>query len=134
MTFLCVPRGSCRSRSFALCPQRDWVRTADRGPPQGALMDADRFDSLAKRLVSPTTRRATLGGLAAGGLLSALGLSRAIPETRAAQSGTCTLAFVATVRLGPNVQQVLTTNSTQPGELRGELSFVLSQSDNLEQG
>ena len=48
-------------------------------------MDADRFDSLAKRLVTPTTRRASLGALAAGSFLGALGLGRAIPETRAAQ-------------------------------------------------
>jgi hypothetical protein len=34
-------------------------------------MDADRFDTLAKRLVTPATRRATLGAAAAGGLLSA---------------------------------------------------------------
>jgi len=95
-------------------------------------MDPDRFDTLAKRLVTPTTRRASLGGLAAGGLLSALGLGRAIPETRAAQPRTCTLAFVATVRLGPNTQRALTTNGTQPGELRGDLSFALSERGTLE--
>jgi hypothetical protein len=95
-------------------------------------MDPDRFDTLAKRFVTPTTRRATLGGLAAGGLLSALGLGRAIPETRAAQPQTCTLAFVATVRLGASAQQALTTNGTQPGELRGDLSFHLSERGSLE--
>src|SRR5215211_822280 len=95
-------------------------------------MDPDRFDSLAKRLVTPASRRATLGGLAAGGLLSALGLGRGIPESRAAQSGTCELAFVATVRLGPSVDQILTPGASGKGELRGELRFGLSRSGNLE--
>jgi hypothetical protein len=95
-------------------------------------MDPDRFDSLAKRLVAPTSRRAALGGLAAGGLLSALGLGRVIPETRAAQPGTCELAFVAKVRLGPSVEQTLTATGSEPGELRGELRFGLSESGNLE--
>ncbi len=99
-------------------------------------MDADRFDTLAKRLVTPTTRRATLGAAAAGGLLSALGLGRAVPhavpQTRAAQRRTCALAFVATVRLGPSVEQALTPNGTRPGELRGELRFSLSESGALE--
>src|SRR5688572_7734058 len=95
-------------------------------------MDPDRFDTLAKRLVTPTSRRATLGGLAAGGLLSAFGLGRAVPETRAAQPGTCELAFVAKVRLGPSVEQMLTATGSEPGELRGELRFGLSESGNLE--
>src|SRR5215211_7074186 len=95
-------------------------------------MDPDRFDSLAKRLVTPASRRAALGGLAAGGLLSALGLGRAIPETRAAQQGTCELAFVATVRLGPSLDKKLTPGASGKGELRGELRFGLSESGNLE--
>ena len=95
-------------------------------------MDPDRFDSLAMRLVTPTSRRATLGGLAIGGLLSALGLGQGIPETRAAQPGTCELAFVATVRLGPNADRVLTTTGSGKGELRGELRFGLSESGKLE--
>jgi hypothetical protein len=95
-------------------------------------MDPDRFDSLAKRLVVPTSRRATLGGLAAGGLLSALGLGRSIRETRAAQRGTCELVFVATVRQGPNAERVLTTTGSGKGELRGELHFGLSESGTLE--
>ena len=67
-------------------------------------MDATQFDTLAKRLVSPTTRRATLGAAVSGGLLSALGLGRTVAEARAAQGAACTLAFVATVRLGPSAQ------------------------------
>lgn len=97
-------------------------------------MDADRFDTLAKRLVTPTTRRATLGAVAAGGLLSALGLSRTVPAAQAAQDGTCALAFVAMVRQGPSVEQALTPNGTRPGELRGELRFSLSETGNLEDG
>ena len=95
-------------------------------------MDADRFDTLAKRLITPTTRRATLGTAAAGGLLSALGLIRTVPEVRAAQRGSCVLTFVATVRQGPSLGQVLTPGGSKPGELRGELSFSLSQTGNLE--
>ena len=96
-------------------------------------MDADRFDSLAKRLVTPTTRRATLGASMAGGLLGALGLGRVLPETHAAQGGTCTLDFSATVRLGPSQSQPLAA-SGQPGALRGELSFGLEQSGRLQNG
>jgi hypothetical protein len=51
-------------------------------------MHADRFDTLAKYLATPTTRRATLGA-AAGGLLSVRGLGRAAPVARAAQGATC---------------------------------------------
>jgi len=98
------------------------------------FMDAERFDTLAKRLVTPTTRRATLGAVAAGGLLSALGLSRTVPAAQAAQDGTCALAFVVMVWQGPSVEQALTPNGTRPGELRGELRFSLSETGNLEDG
>src|SRR5215217_6118580 len=97
-------------------------------------MDADRFDTLAKRLVAPTTRRATLGAAAAGGLLGALGLGRAVPEIRAAQGATCTLAFAATVRLGPSTDLALTPDGTSTGELRGELRFALSDTGTVEDG
>jgi len=97
-------------------------------------MDADRFDSLAKRLGAPATRRATLGLAAAGGLLSALGLGRAAPGMRAAQRGSCVVAFVANVRQGTSVDRILTQNEVRPGELRGELSFALSATGNLENG
>src|SRR4051812_446129 len=96
-------------------------------------MEADRFDTLAKRLVAPSTRRASLGALAASGLLTALGLSRPVPETRAAPGTTCSLAFAATVRLGASAAQTLTPNGTTPGELRGELRFALSDGGTLEQ-
>ena len=64
-------------------------------------MDADRFDTLAKRLAAPTSRRTALGGAVTGGLLGALGFGRAEPERAAAQGGLCVLDFVATVRQGP---------------------------------
>jgi hypothetical protein len=94
-------------------------------------MDADRFDTFARRLVAPTTRRTALGAAFAGGVLSAIGLGRAASETEAAQRGVCVLAFAATVRQGPSLSQALTTNGAQPGEVRGELSFALSGSGAL---
>ena len=50
-------------------------------------MDAKRFDTIAKALISETNRRRTLGGLL-GGAFAALGLSGA-DETDAAKSGKC---------------------------------------------
>ena len=97
-------------------------------------MDADRFDSLARGLSSPTTRRATLGAVVTSGFFSALGLGRAVPETSAAQGGRCQLAFVANVRMGPGVDQMMTPAGRAPGELRGDLSFSLSPTGNLEDG
>ena len=86
-------------------------------------MDAERFDSLAKRLGASATRRTALGG-AAGGLLGALGVRPA--GIHAAQGGVCVLAFVAAVRVGPSTGQALTPDGGRPGELRGELRFSLS--------
>ena len=51
------------------------------------IMDAKRFDMIAKALISETNRRRTLGGLL-GGALAALGLSSA-EEADAAKSGKC---------------------------------------------
>ena len=84
-------------------------------------MDADRFDVLAKRMGGRASRRAALGSAATAGVLSALGFGRAAT----AQGGTCTMAFVATVRQGASAQQALTPGAARPGELRGELSFAL---------
>ncbi len=95
-------------------------------------MDASRFDTLAKRLAAPTTRRATLGAAAASGLLSALGFSRTAPAVRAAQGGTCVVAFAAQVLQGPSIQQTLMPNGARAGEVRGDLSFSLSATGNLE--
>ena len=96
-------------------------------------MDPNRFDTLTRRLITPTTRRTTLGA-AAVGFLSVLGLGRTVPETRAVQGRTCALAFAATVRLGPSVNQALTAHGTSPGELRGELRFALSDTGTLDNG
>jgi hypothetical protein len=91
-------------------------------------MDADRFDALAKRVVTPATRRATLGAMVAG----VLGLAGASPVARAAPGQTCTMAFVAAVRIGPSINKPLAPGATQPGQLQGKLSFTLDQSGKLD--
>ena len=58
-------------------------------------MDADRFDALSKRVATPATRRATLGAMVA----SVFGIAGAASVARAAQGQTCTMAFVAAVRM-----------------------------------
>ena len=95
-------------------------------------MDADRFDTLAKRLVAPTNRRSALAAAVAGGFFSALGIGRAAPATRAAQGGICVMAFTAQVLQGPSAGQPLTPQGNRPGEVRGDLSFSLSATGNLE--
>src|SRR5947207_2232767 len=94
-------------------------------------MDPERFDSLAKRLGAPSSRRTALRTTAAGGLLSALGLARAVPEARAAERGTCTLAFTAQLRQGPSASQTLVPNGGGAGQVRGNLQFALDQSGKL---
>ncbi len=96
-------------------------------------MDADRFDSLAKRVGTPTSRRAALGAALAGGVLGALGLGRPAPVVRAAQGRTCSFAFSTTVRSGPSAGQSLAPGG-QPGELRGQIDFSLSDTGNIEKG
>ena len=49
-------------------------------------MDADRFDAMAKTLISETSRRRTLGSLL-GASLAALGLTH--PRETRAKSGRC---------------------------------------------
>src|SRR3954467_8298439 len=97
-----------------------------------AGMDADRFDTLARSLSLPRSRRAALGAAAAGGLLSALGVSRAVPEARAAQGGTCVVAFAAQVRQGPSSTQPLVPNGGSAGAVQGNLSFALSPRGSLD--
>src|SRR4051794_26642390 len=89
-------------------------------------MDADRFDTLAKQLSAPSTRRAALRTSVAGGVLSALGLSRAVPEARAAQGGTCVVAFAAQMRQGPSSTRPLVPTGGSAGAVQGNLSFALS--------
>src|SRR4051794_15868945 len=91
-------------------------------------MDAERFDALSKRVATPTTRRATLGAMVA----SVLGLAGAPPVARAAPGQTCTMAFVAAVRIGPSVNKTLTPGVTQPGQLQGKLSFSLDENGKLD--
>jgi hypothetical protein len=92
-------------------------------------MDAERFDTLSKRVASPATRRATLGALVA----SAIGLRHVPALAQEAQGQVCTLAFVATVRMGPSQGQKVTSGSTQPGQLQGQLRFSLTKSGKLDQ-
>ncbi|MCC6313810.1 MAG: hypothetical protein IT337_07330 [Thermomicrobiales bacterium] len=94
-------------------------------------MDAHRFDSLARALGAPSTRRRALGALAAGGLFG--GLGRAAPAI-AARDGVCTLDFVATVRQGPGAGQTQNANQTAPGDVRGTLSFSLTETGALKGG
>jgi hypothetical protein len=95
-------------------------------------MDARHFDTLTRRFAAPTTRRTALGAAAAGGLLRALGLGHAAPEALA-QGRTCTLDFVASIRLGPSAQRALAEGAPSD-EVNGELSFALSDSGSLENG
>ena len=97
-------------------------------------MESNRFDSLAKGMAAPTTRRRALGALASGGLLGALGLRAAPHAAPAAAAGqTCTLAFAATARMGPSAGQ-LAPGATQPGVLQGQLSFGLTETGAIERG
>ena len=96
-------------------------------------MDANRFDTLARQVGTPTSRRAALGATLAGGVLGALGLGRAAPFVRAAQGQTCVLGFTANVRTGPSASRPF-TQGAQPGQLQAQLSFTLSESGNIEHG
>lgn len=96
-------------------------------------MDANRFDTLARQVGTPTSRRAALGATLASGVLGALGLGRAAPEAQAAQGQTCVLGFTANVRSGPSVSRPL-TQGAQPGQLQAQISFTLSATGNVEHG
>jgi hypothetical protein len=97
------------------------------------IMDAARFDFLTKRLSSSAHRRTALGAMAGGGLLGVLGLAARTPIARAAQPAPCLLDFVATVRMGPSLQDTLTKVGTPPGEVRGALQLVFSATGGLDQ-
>src|SRR4051794_17273208 len=99
--------------------------------PRSCSVDADRFDTLARSLRAPGSRRAALRGAAAGGLLSALGLTRSVPEASAAQGGVCVVALTAQVRRGPNSTRPLIPGG-RAGALQGDLRFSLSPRGNLD--
>jgi len=99
-------------------------------------MDEQQFDALAKTVARAPSRRQVLRTLGGGSLLAGLGvaLGRAsAPAPIAAQGAPCTLAFVGTVRLGPSAGQML-AGGTNPGELRGTLSFTADQTGAIAQG
>lgn len=96
-------------------------------------MDDHRFDTLARGLAAPTSRRAALRGLAAGGVLGALGLTR-VAVAEPATGAICTLAFSGSVRLGPSAGQILAPGSSQPGALTGRISIAPSGSGAIEGG
>ena len=87
----CQPSGTTASTFLAPSERRSQY-DEDRGclSPrimEDLVMDAKRFDTIAKALISETNRRRTLSGLL-GGALATLGLSGA-DETDAAKSGKC---------------------------------------------
>jgi hypothetical protein len=85
-------------------------------------MDADRFDHLSRSLAERTTRRRAFRGLAGGGPLAAIGVSRA--KTLAQEdTATCSLVIVAGVRLGPTYDN--RPDQAQPFEFRGQLRFAV---------
>src|SRR5215213_6290109 len=90
-------------------------------------MDANTFDSLAKRAATPATRRTALGAMVA----SVFGLAGVPAVARAAPGQTCTMAFVAAVRVGPSVNTPLVPGAPQPGQLQGKLTFTLDESGKL---
>lgn len=96
-------------------------------------MDASRFDILARRVGRPTSRRTAMGAALAGGVLGALRVNRGQQDVLAVQGQKCVLDFTANVRTGPDAQQALLPGA-QPGQLQGQLSFLLSPSGNLENG
>lgn len=103
------------------------------------VLDANRFDTLAKALTGTQSRRSAFRAAIAGGVLGALGLSRETP-VRAAQDdlcelpgagGTCVLDFEAIVREGPSASQPLVAGGS-PGRLRGYLMFTRGRIGDLE--
>lgn len=73
-------------------------------------MDTRRFDTIAKSVARPASRRRLLRLLGGGGAAAAL--AGALTATRLeAQAAPCTIAFSGTVRLGPSANQLLTGNT-----------------------
>lgn len=102
-------------------------------------MDSSRFDTLARGMAAPTSRRTAVRGLAGGGLLAALGLKTTPGEVPAAAAAaaagaTCTLNFVANVRLGPDTGVLLTQGVAQPGQVQGTLNVSLGADGAIDQG
>lgn len=94
-------------------------------------MDAHSFDTLAKAVAQPPSRRQLLRLLGGGGL-AALAVRGETPAL--AQSGPpCTFTFTGTVRVGPSAGQLL-AGGTTPGELRGTLTVAADPQGDIAQG
>lgn len=94
-------------------------------------MDHQRFDSIAKSVARPPSRRQLLRLFGGGGLAVALAASGEAPV--AAQGPPCTLTITGTVRVGPSSTQPI-TNGGQPGVMQGQLTFTADQQGAISQG
>lgn len=92
-------------------------------------METARFDDLAYRVATRSSRRGILGALASGSALTALGL-RATTRPVMAETA-CSLDLVATVRVGPDAGQFLWAGGTQPGQIHGRLVFSAGATGSL---
>jgi hypothetical protein len=90
-------------------------------------MDANRFDHLSRSFAERTSRRHAVRGLAGGGLLAALGLSRA--KSLAQDTTTCVLDLVAGIRLGPTFDN--RPDKDEPFEFQGQLRFAIGEQGRL---
>jgi hypothetical protein len=102
-------------------------------------MDPIQFDALSRKLADGVSRRQAVARFGAAGLLaglaSALGRERVAEARPAVQGGPlsiCHLEIVTNVRLGPSAGVIIQGNV--PGELRGELSYVISADGPIDNG
>src|SRR5262245_28884416 len=87
-------------RSIVALPSRRTQCLRTSPSTRRAPVDGHRFDTLAKSVATPATRRATFGALAGAGLFAALGLGRQASAAQGVAPGQpCTLAFATMVRL-----------------------------------
>jgi hypothetical protein len=85
-------------------------------------MDADRFDSLSRSLAAPSTRRATLSLLGAGGFLTAL--TRRSRIAAAATESTCTL----------RISGVLSNSAATESTVDGTLAITVGENGAIDTG
>jgi hypothetical protein len=99
-------------------------------------MDPRQFDALSRTVAGGVSRRQALARFGAAGVLAgligALGRDRPVHALPRAQTETCRLVIVATVRLGPSADALL--QGEKPGELRGEISVALGADGAIDRG